>query len=158
VTLGIALGTCTDVAVCERECEAGSADRCRRLAASYSFGQGGVQKDEAHAAALYERACRMKDPSSCMFAGQMSEFGRGTPKDPVKAVGFYRDACDLRWVAGCYNLGVMFERGVGVPADEQKARELYEGACDAGAMTACGKAEELKARPVLRRSAEAGAR
>jgi TPR repeat protein len=145
VTLGIALGTCSDIPTCERECDAGSADRCRRLAASYSFGQGGLPKDEAHAVLLYEQACRMKDPSSCMFAGQMSEFGRGAPKDPAKAIGFYREACDLHWVAGCYNLGIMYERGTGVPADVRKAIELYRGACDAGALTACAKAAELTA-------------
>jgi len=38
ITLGVEMGACSDVAVCERECDGGSADRCRRLAASYAFG------------------------------------------------------------------------------------------------------------------------
>jgi TPR repeat protein len=149
VTLGIALGTCSDIAVCERECDAGSADRCRRLAGSYSFGQGGVPKDEAHAAALYEHACAMSDPSACMFAGQMSEYARGVTKDDAKAARFYEKACDMRWPPGCYNLAIMFERGTGVPHDVEKAADLYEAACDGGALTSCEKAKALKLLPLV---------
>jgi TPR repeat protein len=148
--LGIALGSCSDLAACERECDAGSADRCRRLAASYSFGQGGVAKDEARAASLYEQACAMKDPSACMFAGQMSEYARGVIKDDAKAARLYTRACDLQWPPGCYNLAIMFERGTGVPADEQKAADLYQAACDGGAVTSCEKAEDMKMLPLLR--------
>ena len=52
VTIGNTIGTCPDLASCEKECDAGSADRCRRLAATYAFGQG-VDKDETRATALY---------------------------------------------------------------------------------------------------------
>jgi uncharacterized protein len=149
ISLGVALGACSDLPVCERECDAGSADRCRRLAAAYSFGQRGATRDETHAAALYTRACAMKDPSSCMFAGQMSEYARGVPKDYAKAVEFYRRSCDLHWVAGCYNLALMYERGTGVPRDQQKAAELYESVCDAGESTSCEKAKALKEQPLL---------
>jgi TPR repeat protein len=150
VTLGIALGTCSDIAVCERECDAGSADRCRRLAGSYSFGQGGVDKDETHAAALYQHACEMNDPSACVFAGQMSEYARGVTKDYARAARFYEKACDVRWPPGCYNLAIMFERGNGVPHDDQKAADLYEAACDGGALTSCEKAKALKLLPLMR--------
>jgi TPR repeat protein len=150
VTLGISLGTCADIAVCERECDAGSADRCRRLAASYTFGQGGVAKNETHATALYEHACDMNDPSACMFAGQMNEYARGTTKDDRAAARFYERACDLRWPPGCYNLAIMFERGTGVPLDEQKAADLYEAACDGGAVTSCERAQALRVLPLVR--------
>src|SRR3979409_2630027 len=88
VTIGVALGTCDDLAVWAPECDAGSADRCRRLAATYAFGRG-VDKDEALATALYARACDMKDAPSCVFAGQMHEYAHGVPKDDVAAAGFY---------------------------------------------------------------------
>jgi TPR repeat protein len=146
VTVGVALGTCSDIPACEKECDAGSADRCRRLGATYAFGEG-VEKDEARATALFEHACDMKDPSACMFAGQMHEFAHGVPKDYGKAARFYERACDLQWVAGCYNLGIMYERGTGVPADRQKAGELYQMACTAGATQACDKAKEMHAPP-----------
>jgi Sel1 repeat len=157
VTLGIAIGTCDDIPTCTRECEAGSADRCRRLAASYAFGKGDAGKDESRAAALYEHACDMNDPASCMFAGHMSEYGRGVRKDDAKAARLYGRACDLHWVGGCYNLAIMFERGAGVEADEGKAAALLHGACDAGSPTACQRLGELKARPLVRRALEAGA-
>lgn len=147
VTLGVALGTCPDVATCERECDAGSADRCRRLAASYAMGQG-VSKDETKATGLYEHACAMKDPPACLFAGQMHEFEHGVPRDYAKAAEFYGRACDLGWAPGCYNLAIMYERGTGVPADRTKAADLYQVACTAGAQQSCDKARQLHTPPV----------
>jgi uncharacterized protein len=146
ITLGVALGTCPDLAACERECDAGSADRCRRLAASYAMGEG-VDRDETRAARLYEHACDMKDPSACVFAGQMNEFERGVPKDDAKAADFYRRGCDLGWAPACYNLAIMFERGTGVPADRGKAADLYQVACTAGAQQACDRARQLHEPP-----------
>jgi TPR repeat protein len=146
ITLGVEVGTCPDVPACERECDAGSADRCRRLAATYAFGKG-VDKDETHAAALYEHACRMSDPSACVFAGQMHEFERGVPKDDAKAAHFYERACNLGWAPGCYNLAIMYERGTGVVADRHKAGDLYQTACTSGAKAACEKAKEMRAPP-----------
>jgi TPR repeat protein len=142
IPIGVALGMCSDIAARERECDAGSADRCRRLAASYAFGQG-TGKDEARAPALYEHACDMKDPSACVFAGQMNEFARGAAKDDAKAARFYLRACDLRWAPGCYNLAIMYERGTGVIADRKKAGEFYQVACTAGATQACDKVKDM---------------
>jgi len=146
ITLGVELGTCPDVTACEKECDAGSADRCRRLAATYAFGQG-VPQDETRATALYAHACDMKDPSACMFAGQMNEFAHGVEKDDAKAARFYERACELQWAAGCYNLAIMYERGTGVPRDRAKAGELYQVACTAGARPGCDKAREMHEPP-----------
>jgi len=148
ITIGVALGSCTDVPACERECNAGSADRCRRLAASYAFGQG-VGQDETRATALFEKACAMDDPSACVFAGQMNEYARGVTKDDLKAASFYNHACELKWIPGCYNLAIMYERGTGVPADAKKAADLYQVACTGGAPQACDKAKELREPPTL---------
>jgi TPR repeat protein len=146
VTLGAALGTCDDVATCARECDAGSADRCRRLAATYAFGRG-TGRDEGRATDLYERACTMGDAPSCVFAGQMHEYAHGVPKDVVKAARFYERACDIGWAAGCYNLGIMYENGRGVGLDRAKAADLYQVACTAGSKTACDKAKEMHEPP-----------
>jgi TPR repeat protein len=144
VTIGVALGTCDDPAVCERECKEGSADRCRRLAATYAFGRG-VEKDETLATSLYAHACEMKDAPSCVFAGQMNEYAHGVAKDDSAAAAFYERACGLSWAAGCYNLAIMVENGRGLPRDRTRALELYEGACRGGAKPACTKVEELRA-------------
>ncbi len=144
ITVGVALGACEDIPACERECDAGSSDRCRRLAASYAFGQG-VSKDETRAESLYEHACGMADPSACMFAGQMTEYAHGVEKDDAKAARFYARACELQWAPGCYNLAIMYERGTGVPQDRAKAGDLYQASCTAGAKLACEKAREMQA-------------
>ncbi len=149
VTLEVALGGCPDLAVCEWECDAGSADRCRRLAVTYSFGQG-VEKDEELAARLFEHSCALKDPSACVFGGQMYEYAHGVPKDDAKAVRLYERGCDLEWAPGCYNLAIMYERGTGVPANRNKAGDLYQLACTAGAKRACEKADEMHAPPPTR--------
>lgn len=146
ITLGMALGTCPDLEACERECDAGSADRCRRLGATYLTGQGAPQ-DEARGTALYEQACAMRDPSACLFAGQSYEFSHGVKKDDAKAERFYERACDLGWAPGCYNEAIMFENGRGVPQDRAKAGDLYQVACTAGAKQACDKAKEMHAPP-----------
>jgi TPR repeat protein len=142
VTIGVDIGTCPDVPACEKECDAGSADRCRRLAATYAFGKG-VDQDEAKATGLYEHACDMKDAPACLFAGQMHEFAHGVPKDAAKAARFYERACDLTYAAGCYNLGILYERGTGVPRDRAKAGDLYQVACTAGAQEGCARASEM---------------
>lgn len=140
-TIGVALAGCDDIALCEKECDAGSAERCRRLAAAYSFGRG-VERDESQATALYVRGCEMRDAPSCVFAGQMHEYARGVQKDLVAAARFYERACDMQWAAGCYNLAIMVESGRGVPQDLARAGQLYGVACRAGARTACDKARD----------------
>lgn len=146
VTLGAGIGTCDDLATCARECDAGSADRCRRLAATYAFGQG-ADRDEARATALYERSCAMKDAPSCIFAGQMYEYAHGVAKDDEKAARYYEKACDMGSQAGCYNLGIMYENGRGVPKDRAKAADLYQVACTAGSKTACDKTKQMRGAP-----------
>jgi TPR repeat protein len=148
VTIGVALGTCSDVPLCETECDAGSADRCRRLAATYAKGEG-VGRDEARATELYERACDMNDPSACVFAGQMHEYAHGVPKDVAKAARLYERACDAGWAAGCYNLAIMFENGRGVLENPDRAATLYEAACAAGAKQACERARTLRHTPLF---------
>jgi len=145
VTLAMELGTCADeLEECERECDGGSADRCRRLAATYALGKG-AERDEARATALYEHACDLGDPSSCVFAGQMREYAHGVPKDDAKAARLYERSCDMHWPAGCYNLAIMYERGTGVPLDRAKAADLYQMTCAAGSSFACEKAKSMRA-------------
>ena len=147
ISIGVALGNCPDVEACARECDAGSADRCRRLAVTYALGQGAPQ-DETRATALYEKACDMKDPSACVFAGQMHEYAHGVPEDLTLAERDYERACDMQWPSGCYNEAIMLESGRGVPVDRAKAGDLYQIACTAGAKQACEKARQMHQPPV----------
>ncbi|MGA2451341.1 MAG: tetratricopeptide repeat protein [Polyangiaceae bacterium] len=146
IAIGVAPNTCSDVSVCEAECDGGSADRCRMLAETYASGRG-VDKDEAKATGIYHRACDMGDPSACVFAGRMHEFAHGVTKDDGQAARLYERSCDLGWATGCYNLALMYERGTGVVEDPAKAKDLYQRVCAAGASQACDKAKGMTPSP-----------
>jgi TPR repeat protein len=140
-----AIMACDDIPTCDRECDAGASDRCRRLAVSYFSGQN-VEQDETHATALFVKACDMGNASACLSVGQMYEYHHGVPKDDARAVKAYRASCDLGWAAGCVNYGIMLENGRGVPQDLAAARALYESGCKQGGKQACAYRDALDAR------------
>ncbi len=144
ITIAAGIGFCDDVANCQRECDEGSSDRCRRLGVNYEFGHG-VAIDGVHATALYEKSCGMKNTDGCVAAGRMYEFHHGVAKDDVKAVSFYTRACDLGDGTGCANLAIMLENGRGTERDVVKARALYTHACEQGSSLACAHAKSLGA-------------
>jgi TPR repeat protein len=144
VSIAAALGECEDMEACQRECDAGKSDRCRRMGVNYEFGKR-VDRDEARATELYAHACDMGNPEGCLAAGRMYEFHHGVAKDDVRAATLYRRSCDLDDPTGCANLAIMLENGRGVDKDERRAAELYEGACRKGAGLACERAKALGA-------------
>lgn len=144
ITIAATIGSCDDLEVCERECDGGSSDRCRRLGVTYEFGRG-VAVDGARATQLYEKSCGMGNGDGCLAAGRMYEFHHGVAKDDVRAVWFYVRSCDLGDPAGCANLAIMLEAGRGVPKDVAKAAQLFARACDQGSSLACEHAKSLGA-------------
>jgi TPR repeat protein len=138
MTIANMFGVCDDVAQCERECDAGQADRCRRLGATYQFAQGAA-KDEKKATAYYELACSENNAPACVSSGQMYEFSHGVAKDDAKAAGYYKKGCDLGYMVGCANYAIMLENGRGVPKDIPQATTIYANACKAGAGLACDR-------------------
>ncbi len=144
ITIAAAIGACDDLETCERECNGGSGDRCRRLGVTYEFGRG-VPVDGAHATQLYERSCGMGNGDGCLAAGRMYEFHHGVAKDDSRAVSFYTRACDLADAAGCANLAIMLESGRGAPKDVAKAEQLFAHACKQGSSLACTHAKSLGA-------------
>jgi uncharacterized protein len=144
ISIAAAMGECADLAACERECDAGISDRCRRMGVSYEFGKG-TDRDEIRATELYTKACSMKSSDGCLAAGRMYEFHHGVAKDDARAVSFYRLSCDLDNPTGCANLAIMLENGRGTDRDATKARELYERACARGAGLACERGKLLRA-------------
>jgi TPR repeat protein len=143
ISIGVEMGACPDMVACANECDAGSADRCRRLGVTYEFGKG-VERDGVHATELYVRGCDMRDSESCLAAGRMYEFHHGVDKDDTKAVGFYKRACDSGNTTGCANLAIMLESGQGTPKDEVRAIELFDQACTRGSGLACQHASALR--------------
>ena len=146
VSIGNELGACTELPVCDKQCDGGLADACRRLGVSYEFGKGGATKDETRAAAFYSRACALKEANGCLSAGRMYEFAHGVAKDEKRAESFYDQACSIGFTAGCYNDAIMLENGRGVAKDLARAAVLYDRACNAGSKTACESAKSARAR------------
>jgi TPR repeat protein len=145
ITIANVFGTCDDLAVCETECDAGAADRCRRAGTTLQFGTKAVTKDDKRALAFYDRACALKSAAGCVSAGQMWEFHHGVEKDDRKAAALYKQACDLDDQVGCANYAIMLERGTGVPKDEAAATTLFDKACQRGAGLACDRLKVLRA-------------
>src|SRR5580698_7644883 len=144
ISIAAAMGECADLAVCARECDAGTSDRCRRMGVSYEFGKG-AERDEARATELYALACRMGNSEGCLAAGRMYEFHHGVVKDDPRAVSFYRRSCELDNPTGCANLAIMLENGRGVAKDPSEALALYGRACARGAGLACERMKYLRA-------------
>ena len=140
-----AIMACDDIPTCDRECDAGASDRCRRLGVSYFSGTN-VDKDETHATALFVKACDLGNASACLSVGQMYEYHHGVDKDDARAARAYRSSCDLGWAAGCVNYGIMLENGRGVPKDLTAARALYESGCKQGGKQACAYRDALDSR------------
>jgi len=143
ITIAAGIGFCENLSTCEKECEGGSSDRCRRLGVNYEFGHG-VEVDGVRATALYAQACEMKNTEACIAAGRMNEFHHGIPKDDVKAVSYYTRACDLNDPTGCANLAIMLEKGAGIVKDKERARALFAKGCDQGSSLACSHAQALR--------------
>jgi TPR repeat protein len=61
----------------------------------------GVPKDNAKAAALYERACRAGWAAGCYNQAIMLENGRGVPQQLDKAASLYDTACAAGAKAAC---------------------------------------------------------
>jgi hypothetical protein len=138
----VAQGACTDLADCERSCEAGKAEECRRLGDTLALAVDGG-KDETRATAYYVRACGMESAPACLAAGHMYEYQRGVAKDETKAAGFYQRGCEQGYVPSCVNYAIMLENGRGVTKDVLAANRLYGEACHAGAGLACDRAHAL---------------
>jgi TPR repeat protein len=144
ITIANMFGTCDDAGACDDECDAGSAESCRKLGTTYQFGTKSTQKDDLKALHYYERACAMKNAGGCVSSGQMYEFHHGVDKDDAKAAAFYKQGCDLGYQVGCANYAIMLENGRGVPKDLAQAAALFDVACKQGAGLACDRLRVLR--------------
>jgi TPR repeat protein len=145
ITIANMMGTCDDVAACDRDCNAGKGTSCRLLAVTYEFGKSDAGRNETLGTTYFDRACALGDAPGCVSSGQMHEYGHGVPKDFAQAATAYAHACTLGWQVGCANWAIMLENGRGVEKDVAKAKTLFDSACKAGAGLACERAKALAA-------------
>ena len=93
----------------------------RSLAYAYSD-----QKDEAHAASIFNKTCDLGDEDSCITLGYRYATGLGVPKDDSHAASIFKKTCDLGDKDSCGALGLLYWGvGTGVPQDREKAREYF---------------------------------
>ena len=115
------------MAAFRRAADKGSTSAMVELGVMYGTGAG-VQKDEAQARKLFERAAEGGNPrgvSNLMVLSKVT--GGGAPSDPVKARALLAKAADTNAEAQ-YQLGLMTADGVGGPKDDVAARALFERA------------------------------
>ena len=142
ISITFGQGACAEMTECERNCEAGQADQCRRLADTLAWAPDGGQ-DEPRAAAYYVRACGMGSAPACLSAGRMHEYHHGVAEDDGKAADFYKRGCDLGHVPSCTNYAIMLENGRGIAKDPAGATKLYREGCKAGVGLACDRLRAL---------------
>ena len=110
-----------------RAADRGSTSAMVELGVMLGTGNG-VQKDEAQARKLFERAAEAGNPrgvSNLMVLSKIS--GGGGPSDPVKARALLAKAAETNAEAQ-YQLGIMTADGVGGPKDDVAARGLFQKA------------------------------
>jgi TPR repeat protein len=116
-------------------CESGA--DCTQLGQRYAAGSGGVAKDEALGARLFQRACDLGDAEGCNKLGLAFESGEGVPVDYGRAMDLFTRACSAGAAEGCNNQGALYEHGLGVPENLGDAQRLYTQACRHGSGIGC---------------------
>jgi TPR repeat protein len=101
------LGCSKSPTTLEQECFSGGAPSCIALGNTYLAG-GGVARDAAKTAMLFERACEARDAPSCDKARQL-----------------YRENCDKGVAGACSLLGRMYLEGFGASEDHPKAAAIW---------------------------------
>jgi TPR repeat protein len=124
---------------CNKKCDAGVGAACNDAGVFYKTGKGGTVVDEKRAAALYERACTLKDGWGCTNLASMTaqETATAVVHDDVRAVALFKQGCDLHNAVACSSLGFRYEKGTGVTADVAQAATLYELGCKGGNAIGC---------------------
>jgi TPR repeat protein len=117
---------------------------CRGLAELYRQGLG-VDKDQARALAILDKACDGDEASCCSYLGLIYVEGLDVPYDrthQLKGTKYYEKACGLGSSGACWHLGHLYLSGAILPADAKKGHSLIQKACDSGDSVACGELDE----------------
>ncbi|MBY0380333.1 MAG: sel1 repeat family protein [Xanthobacteraceae bacterium] len=113
------------LAAYRKAADKGSTSAMVELGVAYATGSG-VQKDEAQARKLFEKAANAGNPRGISNLASLSG-GAGAPADPVRARDLLSRAAETNAEAQ-YQLGMMMANGAGGPKDDVAARGLFEKA------------------------------
>ena len=116
------------VAVYRKAIDKGSSAAMVELGILFAAGSG-VDKDEAQARQLFERAAEAGNPRGVTRLTALSGAGGGgPPADPAQARAMLAKAAEANSAEAQYQLGVMYAEGTGGPKDDVAARAMFEKA------------------------------
>jgi TPR repeat protein len=110
------------IATYRKAIDKGSSAAMVELGILYAAGSG-VDKDEAQARKLFERAAAAGNPRGVT---------RLTAEDPAQARAMLMKAAEANSAEAQYQLGVMYAEGTGGPKDDVAARAMFEKAAAQG--------------------------
>lgn len=126
-----------------KACTMGDAESCAKLGVLYlcgsatgGVGGGGVEKNGAIAATMFEKSCALHNTDGCQL--HAATLITGIPKrDTARGLRVYAKACDEGSARACGTLGAIFML-VGKPEVQMRAVSFVEKSCDLGNDDACG--------------------
>lgn len=140
----------------KRACDLDHGGACNDLGVAWSKGFGAMERDEARAGRLYERACKLGHSLGCLNRGRLARSSNsglaadylsggcklGREDACVELAGVVRDAeaACKKSNASCNNWGVILEFGFGITQDKSEALAAYERACFSRVARACNNA------------------
>jgi TPR repeat protein len=125
------------VAAFVRGCELGHGLSCAMAGARFEGGGGGIARDAARAAALYESGCKAQEPWACGALGALLLHGRGVARDPARAAELFESACAAGLAPACVQRAVLLARGSTRAADRERGRSILKDHCDTDVAQAC---------------------
>ena len=85
------------------------------LGVIYFYGNQGIPRDYAQAAAWYRKAADHGNDSAEYLLGQLYEDGQGVPQDYAQAAAWFQRAADQGNTSAQRFLGALYAQGKGVP-------------------------------------------
>ena len=120
------------IAAYRKAIDKGSSAAMVELGILYAAGSG-VDKDEAQARKLFERAAEAGNPRGVTRLTALSSGGAaGPPADPAQARAMLAKAAEANSAEAQFQLGVMYAEGTGGPKDDVAARAMFEKAAAQG--------------------------
>lgn len=95
------------------------------------------EKNYEKAYSIFQKSCKLKNPSGCYNLAVMYDLGKGIKKENEKAIELYEMSCKNGIINGCFNLGVIYDKGNIVQKNMKKAIDYYSIACEKGNYRSC---------------------
>ena len=121
---------------CKAQCDKGHAGSCVTLGKLHLRGAG-VDKDDAKAAEVFQKACDGSDSEGCAALAALV-----ARTDAAKAAGLWTKACDGGVAAACTGLGKATLEGAGTDKNPERALALLLRGCDGGDPEGCSVAAD----------------